>query len=191
MKDKNEEEAAEYGRFGNEVFRKIEAMDKPVIAAVNGFALGGGNELAMCCDIRLAADNAVFGQPEVGLGITPGFGGTQRLARIVPVGIAKEIIYSARNIKAPKALEIGLVNAVYPHDELIPAAKKMANGIAKNAPKAVAAAKRAINDGLQGSIDDGIAIEVKEFSNCFNTEDQTYGMECFLNKVKDKEFKNK
>lgn len=194
MKDKTAEEAAEYGRFGNEVFRKIETMDKPVIAAVNGFALGGGNELAMACDIRLAADNAVFGQPEVGLGITPGFGGTQRLARIVPVGIAKEIIYSARNIKAPKALEIGLVNAVYPAEELMPAAEKMAAGIAKNAPKAVAAAKRAINKGLEGTMDEGIAIEVDEFSNCFNTEDQTYGMEYFLDKNKDKpakKFSNK
>lgn len=194
MKDKNEEEAAEYGRFGNEIFRMIETMDKPVIAAVNGFALGGGNELAMACDIRLASDRAVFGQPEVGLGITPGFGGTQRLARIIPVGIAKEIIYSGRNIKADKALTIGLVNALYPAEELMPAAKKMAAGIAKNAPKAVAASKRAINNGLEGTMDEGIAIEVKEFSNCFNTEDQTYGMEYFLDKNKEKpakKFSNK
>lgn len=194
MKDKNQEEAAEYGAYGNKIFRMIETMDKPVIAAINGFALGGGNELAMSCDIRLAADNAVFGQPEVGLGITPGFGGTQRLARLVPVGIAKEIIYGGRNIKAPKALEIGLVNAVYPHDELMDAAKKMAKGIAKNAPKAVAASKRAINKGLEGTMDDGIAVEVEEFSNCFNTEDQTYGMEYFLDKNKEKpakQFKNK
>jgi enoyl-CoA hydratase len=135
MKDKNVEEAAEYGAFGNKIFREIETMDKPVIAAVNGFALGGGNELAMACDIRLAADNAVFGQPEVGLGITPGFGGTQRLARLVPAGIAKELIYGARNIKADKALQIGLVNAVYPHDELLAAANKMAAGIAKKRTK--------------------------------------------------------
>lgn len=191
MKDKTVEEAAEYGAFGNKVFRTIETMEKPVIAAINGFALGGGNELAMACDIRLAAENAVFGQPEVGLGITPGFGGTQRLARIVPVGIAKEIIYTGRNIKAPKALEIGLVNAVYPQEELMDAAKKMANGIAKNAPKAVAASKAAINKGLDGTMDEGIAIEVEEFSNCFATEDQKYGMDCFLNKVKDKKFSNK
>lgn len=191
MKNKTVEEAAQYGAFGNKVFREIETMEKPVIAAINGFALGGGNELAMACDIRLAAENAVFGQPEVGLGITPGFGGTQRLARIVPVGIAKEIIYTGRNIKAPKALEIGLVNAVYPQEELMAAAKKMANGIAKNAPKAVAASKNAINKGLDGTMDEGIAIEVEEFSNCFATEDQKYGMDCFLNKVKDKQFKNK
>ncbi len=194
MKDKNQEEAGEYGAYGNKIFRTIETMDKPVIAAINGFALGGGNELAMSCDIRLAADNAVFGQPEVGLGITPGFGGTQRLARLVPVGYAKELIYGGRNIKADKAAQIGLVNAVYPHDELMPAAKKMAAGIAKNAPKAVAAAKRAINKGLEGTMDEGIAIEVDEFSNCFNTEDQTYGMEYFLDKNKEKpakQFKNK
>lgn len=191
MKDKTVEEAAEYGAFGNKVFREIETMNKPVIAAVNGFALGGGNELAMSCDIRLAAETAVFGQPEVGLGITPGFGGTQRLARLVPTGIAKEIVYTARNIKAPKALEIGLVNALYPAEELMPAAKKMAAGIAKNAPKAVAASKAAINKGLDGTMDEGINVEVEEFSNCFATEDQKYGMDCFLNKVKDKQFKNK
>lgn len=191
MKDKTVEEAAQYGAFGNKVFREIETMEKPVIAAINGFALGGGNELAMSCDIRLAADNAVFGQPEVGLGITPGFGGTQRLARIVPVGIAKEIIYSGRNIKPEKALAIGLVNAVYPHDELMPAAKKMAAGIAKNAPKAVAASKKAINEGLDKAMDDAINVEVEAFSSCFATEDQKYGMDCFLNKVKDKQFKNK
>ena len=191
MKDKTVEEAAKYGEFGNKVFREIETLEKPVIAAINGFALGGGNELAMSCDIRLAADNAVFGQPEVGLGITPGFGGTQRLARLIPVGLAKEIIFSGRNIKAPRAAEIGLVNAVYPHDELMPAAMKMAKGIAKNAPKAVAASKKAINEGLNETIDDGIKTEVAEFSGCFATEDQKYGMDCFLNKVKDKQFKNK
>lgn len=191
MKDKTVEEAKEYGEFGNKIFREIETLHCPVIAAVNGFALGGGCELAMACDIRVAADNAVFGQPEVGLGITPGFGGTQRLARIVPVGIAKEMIYSARNIKADKAEKIGLVNAVVPAEELMAYVNKMAAGIAKNAPIAVAQAKKAINTGLQGTIDEGIAEEVKDFSDCFATEDQKYGMECFVNKVKEKEFKNK
>lgn len=191
MKDKSVEEAATYGQFGNEVFRKIETFRCPVIAAVNGFALGGGCELAMSCDIRLAAENAVFGQPEVGLGITPGFGGTQRLARLVGAGIAKEMIFGARNIKADRAYAIGLVNAVYPAEELMGAAMKMANGIAKNAPIAVANAKRAINNGLQTDIVNGIAIEVKEFSDCFRTEDQTYGMTCFLEKTKEKTFSNK
>lgn len=191
MKDKSVEEAAAYGKFGNEVFRKIETFRCPVIAAINGFALGGGCELAMSCDIRLAADTAVFGQPEVGLGITPGFGGTQRLARLVGAGIAKEMIFGARNIKADRAYAINLVNAVYPLGELMGAAMKMANGIAKNAPIAVAYSKQAINKGLQTDIDGGIEIEVEEFSNCFATEDQTYGMTCFLEKVKDKAFSNK
>ncbi len=191
MKDKSAEEAAEYGAFGNEVFRKIETFRCPVIAAINGFALGGGCELAMSCDIRLAADSAVFGQPEVGLGITPGFGGTQRLARLVGAGIAKEMIFTARNIKADRAFAIGLVNALYPLDELMNQALKMANGIAKNAPIAVANAKRAINEGTQVDIDSGIKAEVKEFADCFNSEDQTYGMTCFLEKVKEKNFSNK
>lgn len=191
MKDKSVEEAAVYGKFGNEVFRKIETFRCPVIAAVNGFALGGGCELAMSCDIRIAAENAVFGQPEVGLGITPGFGGTQRLARLVGAGIAKEMIYTARNIKADRAAEIGLVNKVVAAEELMPTVMKMAAGIAKNAPIAVAYAKKAINNGLQTDIDNGIAIEVEEFSNCFATEDQTYGMTCFLEKVKEKQFSNK
>ncbi len=191
MKDKNVEEAAEYGAYGNKIFRMIETMHCPVIAAVNGFALGGGCELAMSCDIRIASENAVFGQPEVGLGITPGFGGTQRLARLVPAGIAKEMIFTARNIKADKALTIGLVNSVVPSEELMSTVLKMANGIAKNAPIAVSLAKKAINEGLQTDIDGGIQIEVKRFSDCFATEDQTYGMECFVNKVKEKEFKNK
>ena len=191
MKDKSVEEAAEYGKFGNAVFRKIETFRCPVIAAVNGFALGGGCELAMSCDIRVASENAVFGQPEVGLGTTPGFGGTQRLARLVGAGIAKEMIYTARNIKADRAAQIGLVNKVVAAEELSATVMKMAQGIAKNAPIAVAYAKKAINNGLQTDIDSGIAIEVEEFSNCFATEDQTYGMTCFLEKVKEKEFSNK
>ena len=184
-------EGEAFGKTGNDVFRKIETFPIPVIAAVNGFALGGGCEISMSCDIRICSENAIFGQPEVGLGITPGFGGTQRLARLVPAGIAKEMIFTARNIKADKALAIGLVNAVVPQEELMATALKMANGICKNAPIAVAQSKKAINAGLQTDIDSAIAIEVKDFSDCFATEDQTYGMECFVNKVKEKEFKNK
>lgn len=191
MKDKTVEEAAEYGAYGNKIFRAIETLHCPVIAAVNGFALGGGCELAMSCDIRIASENAVFGQPEVGLGITPGFGGTQRLARLVPMGIAKEMIFTARNIKADRALSIGLVNAVVPAEDLMATALKMANGICKNAPIAVTHSKEAINEGLQMDIDSAINVEVDRFSSCFATEDQTYGMECFVNKVKEKEFKNK
>ena len=174
------EQGDHFGKFGNDIFRKIETFPVPVIAAVNGFALGGGNELAMSCDIRICSDNALFGQPEVGLGITPGFGGTQRLARIVGPGMAKQMIYTARNIKADEAYRIGLVNAVYPQEELMDAAKKLAAGIAKNAPIAVRACKKAINDGLDAVMDDAIVIEEKLFGSCFETEDQKAGMGNFL-----------
>ncbi len=183
-------EGEAFGKKGNDVFRKLETFPIPVIAAVNGFALGGGCEIAMSCDIRICSDNAVFGQPEVGLGITPGFGGTQRLARIVGVGMAKQMIYTARNIKADEALRIGLVNAVYSQDELMPAAKKMASGIAANAPIAVRNCKKAINDGLQVDMDKAIVIEEKLFGDCFETHDQKEGMSAFLEKRKEKNFIN-
>ena len=130
-------EGEAFGKKGNDIFRKLETFPIPVIAAVNGFALGGGCEISMSCDIRICSENAVFGQPEVGLGITPGFGGTQRLARLVSPGMAKQMIYTAFNIKADEAYRIGLVNAVYPQEELLPAAKKMAARIAAQAPIAV------------------------------------------------------
>ena len=179
-----------FGKHGNDIFRKLETLPIPVIAAVNGFALGGGCELAMSCDIRLCSENAMFGQPETGLGITPRFGGTQRLARIVPVGIAKELIYGAKNIKADEAYRIGLVNHVYPVEELLPAAKKLANTIANNAPIAVRAAKQAINDGLQVDMDQAIVVEEKLFGSCFETHDQVEGMTAFLEKRKEKNFTN-
>ncbi len=179
-------EGEAFGKKGNDVFRRLETLPIPVIAAVNGFALGGGCELAMSCDIRLCSDNAVFGQPEAGLGITPGFGGTQRLARLVGAGMAKQLIYTARNIKAEEALRIGLVNAVYAQEELLPAAEKMASVIAKNAPIAVRNCKKAINDGLEASMDEAIVIEEKLFGDCFETEDQKYGMAFFLDKNKEK-----
>ena len=161
----------------------------PVIAAVNGFALGGGNELAMSCDIRICSDNAVFGQPETGLGITPGFGGTQRLARLVSPGMAKQILYTAKNIKADEALRIGLVNAVYPQEELMAAARKLAGQIAVNAPIAVRATKAAINTGLEQPMDEAIVTEEKLFGSCFETEDQKAGMANFLEKDKAKKLK--
>ena len=186
MSTLTKEEGEAFGKIGNDVFRKIETFPIPVIAAVNGFALGGGCEIAMSCDIRICSENAVFGQPEVGLGITPGFGGTQRLARLVSPGMAKQLIYTARNIKAPEAYRIGLVNAVYPSEELMPAAMKMAAGIAKQAPIAVRACKKAINEGLQVDMDEAIVIEEKLFGSCFETEDQVYGMAFFLDKNKEK-----
>lgn len=186
MSTLTKKEGEAFGKKGNDVFRKLETFPLPVIAAINGFALGGGCEIAMSCDIRICSENAVFGQPEVGLGITPGFGGTQRLARTVGVGMAKQIIYSARNIKSDEAYRIGLVNAVYPLDELMPAAKKLAGTIAKNAPIAVRNCKKAINDGLQTDMDNAIVIEEKLFGDCFETEDQKYGMAFFLDKNKEK-----
>ena len=179
-------EGEAFGKKGNDVFRKIETFPIPVIAAINGFALGGGCEISMSCDIRICSENAVFGQPEAGLGITPGFGGTQRLARLVGAGMAKQMIYTARNIKADEAYRIGLVNAVYPQEELLPAAQKMAAGIAKNAPIAVRNCKKAINEGLDADMDEAIVIEEKLFGDCFETEDQKYGMAFFLDKNKEK-----
>ncbi|MCI9617898.1 MAG: enoyl-CoA hydratase [Eubacterium sp.] len=182
-------EGEAFGKKGNDVFRKLETFPIPVVAAVNGFALGGGCEISMSCDIRICSDNAIFGQPEVGLGITPGFGGTQRLARLVGPGMAKQMIYTARNIKADEAFRIGLVNAVYPQEELMAAAKKMAAGIAMQAPIAVRACKKAINDGLDATMDDAIVIEEKLFGSCFETEDQKAGMGNFLEKDKEKKLK--
>ena len=184
-------EGEAFGKKGNDVFRKIETFPIPVIAAVNGFALGGGCEISMSCDIRICSDNAVFGQPEVGLGITPGFGGTQRLARLVGPGMAKQMIYTARNIKADEAYRIGLVNAVYPQEELMAAAEKMAAGIAKNAPIAVRNCKKAINEGLDADMDEAIVIEEKLFGDCFESYDQKEGMAAFLEKRKVEKFLNK
>ena len=178
-------EGEAFGKKGNDVFRKIETSPVPFIAAINGFALGGGNELAMSCDIRICSENAVFGQPEVGLGITPGFGGTQRLARLVSPGMAKQLIYTARNIKADEAYRIGLVNAVYPAEELLAEAEKLAATIAKNAPIAVRNCKKAINDGLQVNIDDALVVEEKLFGDCFESYDQKEGMANFLRKKDD------
>jgi enoyl-CoA hydratase len=202
-------EGEAFGKKGNDVFRKIETFPIPVIAAINGFALGGGCEISMSCDIRICSENAMFGQPEVGLGITPGFGGTQRLARLVGAGMAKQLIYTARNIKADEAYRIGLVNDVIKatvdeegnitasaRDNLMAAAEKMAATIAKNAPIAVRNCKKAINDGLEVDMDKAIVIEEKLFGDCFETEDQKAGMGNFLKKkddptkVKVVEFKN-
>ena len=179
-------EGEAFGKLGNDIFLMIEGFPLPVIAAVNGFALGGGCELAMSCDIRICSDNAMLGQPEVGLGITPGFGGTQRLARLVGMGMAKQLLYTARNIDAAEALRIGLVNAVIPQAELLDAALKMAGQIAKNAPIAVRACKKAVNEGMQVSIDKAVEIEEKLFGDCFETHDQVEGMACFLSREKPK-----
>lgn len=171
-----------FGKLGMDTFMLIEKCSKPVIAAINGFALGGGCEISLACDIRVASSKAKFGQPEVGLGITPGFGGTQRLIRAVGPGYAKEMIYTGGMIDAQEALRIGLVNHVYEPEQLIEEALKMAYAIAKNAVKAVQYAKSAINYGVQADIETAMEIERTSFGLCFATEDQKEGMKAFLEK---------
>lgn len=171
-----------WGQRGSALMRRIEKLEFPTIAAVNGFALGGGCELALSCDMILASEKAKFGQPEVGLGITPGFSGTQRLPRRIGVAKAKELIFSGRMIKADEAKEIDLVNAVYPPEALMDAAMEMARSFAKNAPIAVKYAKACIDRGMQMDIDSGIACENELFAMCFATADQKEGMSAFLEK---------
>lgn len=182
MKDMNMFQARAFAEKGLSVFRKIELMEKPVIAAVNGFALGGGCELSMCCDIRIASEKAKFGQPEVGLGIIPGFAGTQRLARLVGLGRAKELIFTTDMINAEEAYRIGLVNKVVPLDDLMDEALAMANKIAEKGQIAVRFSKTAMNKGIETDLETGMSIEKDLFGLCFATEDQKEGMEAFLGK---------
>ena len=191
MKNFSAAEGKAFGARGGEVLLKLENMSKPVIAAVNGFALGGGCELAMACDIRLASENAKFGQPETGLGITPGFGGTQRLPRIVGISKAMELIMTAKVIGAAEANSIGLVSYVCPPEDLMTSALTLANSIAANAPLAVRESKRCIRMGMQTDIHTGSAFEAEAFGVTCGTEDKNEGMSAFLEKRKDKEFLGK
>lgn len=184
MCDLSEKEGYAFGALGAKIFRKIEMLDFPVIAAVNGYAFGGGCELAMACDFRIASENARFGQPEVGLGIIPGFSGTYRMPKLIGQAMAKELIYTGRAIKADEALRIGLVNAVYPQSELMDEVLKIATMIASKAPIAVKFAKKSINEGYDLSSEKAIELETGLFANCFNTKDQKEGMNAFLNKRK-------
>lgn len=177
-------EGRAFGALGQAVFRAIEAMEKPVIAAVNGFALGGGCELAMCCDFRIASTKAKFGQPEVGLGITPGFGGTQRLPRLVGAGMAKQMLYTADIIDAAEALRVGLVNSVVEPEELMDFVKKIAKRIVSKAQVAVRLSKVAATEGMQTDIDRSMTIEADAFGLCFATADQKEGMSAFVEKRK-------
>lgn len=186
--------SAEGRRFstrGNAVLARLETMAKPVIAAVNGFALGGGCELALACDIRLAGEKAKFGQPETGLGITPGFGGTQRLARIIGVSRAMELLFTARIVGAPEAERLGLVSAVYPQEELLDRALALAETIAANAPIAVAESKRCVRFGLQTDMATAAAFEAEAFGVTCGTEDKREGMSAFLEKRAEKRFVNR
>ncbi|MPM18432.1 Short-chain-enoyl-CoA hydratase [bioreactor metagenome] len=182
MKPYKSEEGRDYANYAQGVFNRIEALEKPVIAAVNGFALGGGCELAMSCDLRIASEKAVFGQPEVKLGLIPCFGGTQRLPRLVGTGRAKELIYTGRQVSAGEALEMGLVNRVVPAEELLGAAKDMMGQILAMSPVAVRYAKVAINRGLQADLHTGLELEKDICAVVFGSEDKQAGVDAFLEK---------
>ena len=184
-------EGKRFARHGGSIFLRIENFPIPVIAAVNGFALGGGCELSMACDIRICSSKAKFGQPEVGLGITPGFGGTQRLPRIVGVSRAMELILTAKVIGAEEAKAIGLVNEVYAPEELMDKARELAMAICANAPIAVAESKRCILMGMQTDIGTGSAFEAEAFGVTCGTADKAEGMGAFLEKRKEKHFQNR
>ncbi len=184
MANLNEQQGYEFGKLGAQVFRRIETLPIPVIAAINGFALGGGCELAMSCDIRIASNNAKFGQPEVGLGIIPGFSGTYRLAKLIGQGYAKEMIYTGKVIRADEALRIGLVNSIYEPQDLMPAALEMAQKMIAMAPVAVSLAKQSINENYDLDVDASIELENRLFGKCFTTNDQKEGMAAFLGKRK-------
>lgn len=177
-------EGRNWGKLGQATFAKIENLPQPVIAAVNGFALGGGCELAMACDIRVASERAKFGQPEVSLGITPGFAGTQRLARLVGRGIAKELLFTGDMIDAAEAYRIGLANRVVPAEQLMDTAKELAQKIMSRAPVAVQLCKAAVNEGMDMDQDSAVAYEAEVFGLCFATADQTEGMSAFVEKRK-------
>lgn len=184
MKDMSAIEGRNWGKFGQSVFEKLESLPQPVIAAVNGFALGGGCELAMACDIRIVSEKAKFGQPEVTLGITPGFAGTQRLPRLVGKGRAKEMLYTGDVIDAQEAYRIGLANKVVPAEELMPAALALAEKIKSRAAVAVQLCKAAVNKGLNMDLESGVAYEAEVFGLCFATADQKEGMTAFVEKRK-------
>ena len=182
MNKMNEKEAELFSKYGQELTMKMESFKLPIIAAVNGFALGGGCEFAMACHIRYASENAVFGQPEVGLGLIAGFGGTQRLPRLVGKGMAFELLLSGRNINADEALKIGLVNKVVPLKELILTVEKLALSIIKNAPIAIKSTIDSVNVGADLSLKNGLNNEQKEFSKLFNSRDTKEGLLAFLEK---------
>ncbi len=190
MKDLNAIEGRKMMILGHSVMNRIESLSKPVIAAINGFALGGGCELAMACDIRVASDKAKFGQPEVGLGIIPGFGGTQRLSRLVGCGMAKYLIMSAEIIGADEAFRIGLVEKLVSADDLISEAEKLAKTIMSKAPIAIATAKSAINNGFDMDMKSASQFEIETFTAAFSSEDKVEGMTAFLEK-RPAVFKNK
>ncbi|MCX7785189.1 MAG: enoyl-CoA hydratase-related protein [candidate division WOR-3 bacterium] len=177
-------EARTFAQNGHRVLSKLENIEKPVIAAINGFALGGGCEIALACDIRILSENAKIGQPEVNLGIIPGFGGTQRLARLCGAGIAKELIYTGDMIDAQEAYRIGLANKVVPAEKLIESAKEMAKKIMNKGPLAIRMTKTIINRGLDANLETAKELEIETFALCFSTGEPKEGMSAFLEKRK-------
>jgi enoyl-CoA hydratase len=184
MKDYGPKEATEFSKLGQRIFRFIETMDKPVIAAVNGYALGGGCETAMACDVRIASEKALLGQPELKLGLIPGFAGTQRLPRLVGLGRAKEMIFTGDPVGAEEAFRIGLVNRVVPHEELMDAARELARKFMKVGPRAVKVSKTAVNQAWDTDLPEGSLHEAEAFGGCFGTEEAKEGMNAFLEKRK-------
>lgn len=190
MKDYKSEDGRKYASFAQNVFNKIESLEKPVIAAINGYALGGGCELSMSCDLRIASEKAIFGQPEVNLGVIPCFGGTQRLSRLIGVGRAKDLIFSGRFIGADEALQFGLVNKVVETEKLIEEAFNMMSIIVEKAPIAIRYSKIAINVGMDLDLKNALELEKDLAALSFATEDKTEGMYAFLEKRKT-HFKNR
>ncbi len=182
MRQMGPQQARAFAMLGHEVLYAIEHGRVPVVAAVGGFALGGGCELMLACDFAFASERARFGQPEVKLGVVPGFGGTQRLARRVGIAMARQLVLTGEMIDAREALRIGLVNAVFPPEQLLAAARKCAESIAARGPLAVQAARRAMRDGEDLPLERAHALEIEAFAGCFATEDQREGMEAFLQK---------
>lgn len=191
MANMNVEEGLAFSELGNGLLMRVDMFPKPTIAAVNGFALGGGCELSLACDIRIASEKAKFGQPEVGLGIIPGFGGTQRMARIIGTGPAMELIFTADTIDAKQAEKIGMVNHVVPAEELMNTAIAMAEKIASKAQVAIRTSKMALRRGIDCDINTAVTYEALAFATCFGTEDQKDAMKAFVEKRKLENFKNR
>lgn len=188
MRNQNKTEAMDFARQGSDLFRRIEQLQIPVIAAVNGYALGGGFELALACDIRLASENAAFALPEVTLGIIPGFGGTQRICRALGISMAKELLFTGRKMKAQEALNCGLVNKVFPQEALMSGAIDLATDIAANAPIAIRAAKAAANLCAETSLETGLEAALHLYVGCYETQDQQNAMSAFVEKRKPEPF---
>ncbi len=184
MAELTQEEAVSFARAGHVTMNKLSSFPMPTIAAVNGYALGGGFELALACDLIIASEKARFAFPETGLGITPGFGGTQRLARLAGSMVACDLIFTGRRLNAEQALALGIVAEIAKPESLLERAFEIANNIAEKAPIAIRNAKRAIYEGLCVTLSDGLAIETEQFSRCFDTDDQKNAMRAFVNKEK-------